>query len=787
MLAETTRLKSTCLALLFFLLPGLTLAAVASARGEHMLELAQNYQSESRQREIDELTRRNERQAAELKHRALEQRWLWTVFGGSLLLLTVTGYFLLRQRRANRLLEAANNQLALRDHALNRVRDITERRCAEQERQEHLHFLECLDWINRTIQGANSMEQMMSAVLDIVLSVFACDRVFLMYPCDPDAVSWSVPMECHRPEYPGAQPLGAVMPMDAVVAQILRVLLAADGPVKFGSGTAHALPAEVAERFGFQCFMSMALYPKTGKPWQFGMHQCSRAHGWTPREVRLFQEIGRRLADSLSSLLAYRELQDSERQFRTLAENSPDPIFRYDRNCRRIYVNPAVERLAGKPADILLNDTPQDARILSHTEAEKLVGCIRQVLESGRPAACELECVGADGTARYFHSHCVPEPGENGDVEGVLLISRDITERKQAEVALAERERQFRTLAESLPDNIVRYDLAGRAIYINPVLEKNLGAQAEEMLGRTIREIHPHGEFDDYAQVVDHVLATGEYGEIEKILPAPDGQSTHVHQIRVIAEHGENGAVAGILAIGRDVTAFRTAEQQLRESHVQLRELSARREAAREEERKHIAREIHDELGQLLTALRMNVSLLRLQFGRNRTNLLQHVQGTMELVDQTIQVVRGVASSLRPAVLDMGIVSALEWLSGEFGKHSGLPCHLHLCEENMVMDDQYATTLFRIVQEALTNVARYAQAGRVDVALTRDGGEYRLSIRDDGRGFDPGAPTNGTFGLLGMKERALLLGGSVEITSRPGAGTLIEVRIPAGRESGTVM
>jgi PAS domain S-box-containing protein len=597
-----------------------------------------------------------------------------------------------------------------------------------------------------------------------------------------------------------------------------------------------------------------------------------------------------------------------ERQFRTLAENSPDPIFRYDRHCRRIYVNPAVERLAGKPASALLSGTPKDSQILSETEGDKLIGCIRQVLDSGQPAECELECAGTDGIMRYFHNHGVPERGEDGAVEGVLLISRDITQRKRAEQALAERERQFRTLAESLPDNVVRYDRAGRTLYVNPVLEKTLGAQAQAMFGRTIREIHPNGEFDGYARIVDQVLTNGEQGEIEILAPTPDGAAPQVHQIRVVAERNEKGEVVGVLAIGRDITehkraeealtarerafrslaenipdhiirydahgrkiymntatarlmgvepgallgqtpedtpvetramqidvfaeklrrvlasgepqelevslrhaalgmmqihnvrfvaerdeqdrivgalmvgrditAFKQAEQRLQESHAQLRELAAHGEAAREEERKRIAREIHDELGQLLTALRMSVSLVRLQYGPNRHALLEHAQSMMELVDQTIQVVRNVAASLRPAALDMGVGAALEWLADEFAKRSGVPCRLRLGDSDFQLSDERSTAMFRIVQESLTNIARYAQAGEACISLERQGNDYLLEVRDNGIGFDPALPRKQSFGLIGLRERALMLGGELSIASAPGRGTAIKLRIP---------
>jgi len=210
------------------------------------------------------------------------------------------------------------------------IMDITERKRADAERQALLQFFEGMDKVNRAIQENNDVEQMMCDVLDVVLSILDCDRAFLAYPCDPDADVWHVPMERNKPEYPGIWELGIEMPMDPEVAQTLSILLAADGPVKFGPETEYTLSDDVSERFGFKCFMSMAIYPKIGKPWQFGIHHCSYAREWTSEEERFLKATGRRLADALTSLLMYRNLQESEKRYRMVFENSPVSIWEED-------------------------------------------------------------------------------------------------------------------------------------------------------------------------------------------------------------------------------------------------------------------------------------------------------------------------------------------------------------------------------------------------------------------------------------------------------------------------
>lgn len=226
--------------------------------------------------------------------------------------------------------------------------------------------------------------------------------------------------------------------------------------------------------------------------------------------------------------------------------------------------------------------------------------------------------------------------------------------------------------------------------------------------------------------------------------------------------------------------------RQLRESRDMLREISIRRENAREDERRYIAREIHDDLGQMLGGLRMRLSTLMLQAPPGSDELTPQLQSLMNLTDQTIRVVRDVVSKLRSPVLDAGIVPGLEWLINDFQRTTGLLGRLTLSNEKISLPDDIATVLFRIAQESLTNVARHAQARRVDIALDLLANDCRMEVRDDGAGFEPADVREKSFGLEGMRERCHILGGRLDIVSAPGQGTTIRIRIPlsAGRASG---
>jgi signal transduction histidine kinase len=222
-----------------------------------------------------------------------------------------------------------------------------------------------------------------------------------------------------------------------------------------------------------------------------------------------------------------------------------------------------------------------------------------------------------------------------------------------------------------------------------------------------------------------------------------------------------------------------SSEGKLRQSNEQLLELTMRREGDREDERKRIAREIHDELGQNLTALRMSISQLRFQFGAANPELAIHIEHMHQLATTAIQTVRDVTKSLRPPVLDAGIYAALLWLVNEFQNSTQISYTLSLPSGSMAVADEHALTIFRVVQESLTNVVRHAHATKVDITVKAVSSILHICIRDNGQGFDTGKNEMGGFGLIGMRERARITGGSFDVHSKQGEGTRVTVTIPA--------
>lgn len=342
-------------------------------------------------------------------------------------------------------------------------RDITDRKRAEEDRLAHLRFLESMDRVSRAMQGAGDIEKMMSDVLDIVLDTFQCDRAWLLYPCDPNATAWHIPMECTRPEYPGALAAGLDIPMDTDKARVCQLVLDADGPVAFGIGSEHPLPTAAATQFGYKAKLAMAIWPRSDNPYMFGLHQCSRPRIWTAAEKSLFQDFGWRLGDALTSLLAYRRLQESEARFRSISMAAQDGIIMMDHQGRISVWNKAASEMFGYSDEEAIGQSlhamlaPERFHAAHHAAFPKF-------LQTGHGAAIGkiVELVGRrrDGSEFPLELSVAPvRVGENWHAVGIL---RDISQRKAMEDELRAAARMDRLT--KLPNRALLLDRLQNAI-----------------------------------------------------------------------------------------------------------------------------------------------------------------------------------------------------------------------------------------------------------------------------------------------------------------------------------
>jgi PAS domain S-box-containing protein len=447
-----------------------------------------------------------------------------------------------------------------------------------------------------------------------------------------------------------------------------------------------------------------------------------------------------------------------------------------DQLCIR-YINEAASRLLGQAKQYLLGQGIGQALAPLGLQSDE---DLREVIEMQR--SLSLELVHPADTTRYhvsvqFNRFLYDRRGYS------LALIHDVTDQQRMAASLRYNERKFRALIENTHDAIGRLTPDFRLIYANPALEALCQLPLVEARGRPARDAFgDNSQIDILADMVREVASSATSMEEELIhgIDGPPDQQHH-YLVQLVPELNTSGEVTSVLSMGRDITGIRKAERRLSESNQQLRELTSRRESAREEERKLIAQEIHDELGQHLTALRMGISMLRLQFGEQAPGLGNKVEQLMGLCDRTIQVVRSIATSLRPAALNMGLYPALDWLIGEFRQHSQIDCEFTTHSGEPTLTDEQATKAFRVVQEALNNVARHSGASRVEVSLEQLDDLYRLDITDNGSGFDIDLVNKRSLGLAGMRERGISLGGEVVIFSHPGQGTTVQATFPAER------
>ena len=301
------------------------------------------------------------------------------------------------------------------------------------------------------------------------------------------------------------------------------------------------------------------------------------------------------------------------------------------------------------------------------------------------------------------------------------------------------------------------------------------GVNNEEVRGKTDYEIVSDEIADQFRKNDLKVLEEGKSLQAEEKV-VHNGE-VHTYLSVKFPVYDEAGVVNGVCGISTDITAVKKAQDQ-------LRRLSGRIMANQEKERAAIARGLHDELGQVLTALRMDAVWMQKQLEESDPKISERALTMCDLIDKTIKDVRSIAIRLRPGVLDdLGLVDALEWLTSDFENRSSITCVFE--HENVpALNETVSTAAYRICQEAMTNVARYAEATRVSVVLRAEKNMLSLSVRDDGKGFDTtGLAESEGIGIAGMRERAILAGGNLEVMSEQGKGCHVLFNVPIEKES----
>ena len=374
-------------------------------------------------------------------------------------------------------------------------------------------------------------------------------------------------------------------------------------------------------------------------------------------------------------------------------------------------------------------------------------------------------------------------------VSGALLLALvtglliwQILERNETRNALHNIEARVGSIMDSAMDAIVSCDDQSRIVLFNHAAERVFGYSAADLVGRPLDVLMPTRFRERHA---DHISHFGHTGQTTRRM----GDQTVLWGLRSseeefpieasISQLSESGRKFYTVIL-RDITERFRADDALRKSREQLRKLAAAAHLVREQEKKRIARELHDELGQALTALKIDLGWIEGHLSAENGAILKKLHSMTKVLDLTVAATRRISADLRPLMLDdLGLLPAAEWLAQNFSERTGIPCEFACNVSDLSLDSEQATAVFRMLQEALTNAARHSGASQVEVTIFRAGEDVTLTVRDNGKGFSPDRDRKiDSFGILGMEERAYLLGGQVHISSAPGGGTEIEIRLP---------
>jgi PAS domain S-box-containing protein len=341
----------------------------------------------------------------------------------------------------------------------------------------------------------------------------------------------------------------------------------------------------------------------------------------------------------------------------------------------------------------------------------------------------------------------------------------------------------YRVFVERMNEGAAVLSSDHTVLHCNGRFAQFLGARLQSVIGSSMLDLVWPDDHPKLDALLRHAAQRNCRGEIR--LQSRKGAPLSVH---LSLNPLRLDSTRAVCLIASDLSETKRAEQELRASSEQLRNLTAHLQSVREEERARISREVHDELGQSLTAVKMDLAWLAGRVPQRDGPMLKRIRSTQQLADSIIQAIRRISTELRPAVLDLGLAAAVEWQVQEFEARSGIRCKVRLLTRQ-VLASNASTAMFRIFQETLTNVARHAKATRAEVVLQKQRDRLVLLIHDNGRGFDQADPSlSKSLGLLGMRERAAILGGRVNISSAPGKGTTVTAWIPLRppEKSGTI-
>jgi PAS domain S-box-containing protein len=475
-----------------------------------------------------------------------------------------------------------------------------------------------------------------------------------------------------------------------------------------------------------------------------------------------------------------RALELSERKMRSVFESVPESILTVDASRGIAMANPSaaaafgvpVEALIGTPVTLWIPRTPDEPHLLDPPGAQELAaagaGPVRRV---------------ATVNARRHDGSTFPAEATfscSGGEDACTVVLRDITDRRRAELELRQSEARLRKVLAVLPDAVI-VNSGGRISYVNAGGARLFGAEESQILGLSALQLmHPDSRATVRARMDGLLSGEPVTPTVELQIIRFDGTArTVLSTATVIDDHG----LRAIVVVLRDVTDVRLMQRELAASHADLQRLVAAQGQIAENERRRIARELHDDLQQTMAAIKMDLAAATERLVPRPDQVPALLDSARGLADAAIASTRRIINDLRPQILDdLGLVPALQNLASEFGRRSGIECRFvtHGSDDpDVTGTSEVATCLYRVAQEALNNVAKHSDARRATISLTTDAVGLTLRVDDDGRGITSGERRKlGSFGLIGMHERVRGFGGSLSVQARAEGGTRVEAALP---------
>ena len=516
----------------------------------------------------------------------------------------------------------------------------------------------------------------------------------------------------------------------------------------------------------------------TNKPFGvLGLHS-DKPRKFTDSEVDFVQSIANTIALAISNDEANRALQHSEQRFRSIFEHAAAGMVTTDIKGKFLQVNPKFCRFLGYTEKELLQLT---VREITFPEDQEVTDTQFQLASVGNHKVFDLakRYVCKNGKVVWGHTTTAWVYDSKSKPLYCIKLIQDITRLKDTEQALRESEEKFRTIVETAPNLILISNEKGENIYVSPNCKEITGYSQQELLGKVRWWVHKD-DIKKARKLFDLAFKKGTgYKNFEYKAVRKNGKIWYASS-SWNSMKDENGEVKGLVLETIDITEKKQAEEQLKKSREQLRKLSIHLQTVREEEQKRIARKIHDEIGQMLVGLQMNLSWLSEQIAPENTVLMEKINYLKERTEESIDVVEKIASELRPRMLDvLGLKEAILWHLQELKETRGIRFVYKSVPQSLALSPDYSSVLYRLFQETMANVTRHSNATEVRVYLKKNKNFINFKIEDNGTGItrdqidDPNS-----FGIIGMQERIKHLNGKISIKGIPDKGTQIQIKLP---------